>query len=213
MWYFLKLSIGCHFSSLFRSFVTLGLECDRNATVSNHFLSLLSMADNGANFTCKSCCNTLCYSDSAKNKNLLSDYSLQQQISSTFFLPRSLLSFMKCFLVNQEEQNTLICAPVHVFEWLLLALHISVKSKQCARLMHISMVCPRMRGGGGGGNPREFDIVSSPRVGILTSKMNCWVRNLRGDLWHLTFTRFPGVGDSTLDSTKFQIPLGLPPPS
>ena len=71
---------------------------------------------------------------------------------------------------------------------------------------------------GGGGNPRGFDIVKlsqgsslilrrsrvarvthslpSPitRVGILTSKMVCWVRNLSGDMENLTFGRCPGVG-------------------
>ena len=43
--------------------------------------------------------------------------------------------------------------------------------------MHLSLVCPRM-GGGGSGNPGELDFVKCTWVGILTSTMIPGVGNL-----------------------------------
>ena len=59
-------------------------------------------------------------------------------------------------------------------------------------------------GRGGGATQWNFKSWSSPRVGILTSTMVSW------RLLNLTFTRCPGVGDSTLTFRKCQNPLGLP---
>ena len=41
-----------------------------------------------------------------------------------------------------------------------------------SKLMHLSMVCPRM--GGGGGNPRELDSVKRAFVGNLTQPPLSW---------------------------------------
>ena len=62
-------------------------------------------------------------------------------------------------------------------------------------LMHLSVLSPRV----------ERD--SNPRVGISTSKIVCWVR----DMGNLTFTRWPGVGNLILASRKCQNPLDFAP--
>ncbi len=62
-------------------------------------------------------------------------------------------------------------------------------------------------GGRGRGNPREFDLWSSPREGILTSKI-CWVRNLWG---HSLGAQRWGIRLWIPKNVKF--PWGSPPPS
>ena len=68
-------------------------------------------------------------------------------------------------------------------------------------------------GGGGGENPRKFDIVKlSEGRGVLTSKMVCWVRSLSGNMGNLTSTRFRGVGNLTLACQKMSKSTGSAPP-
>ena len=78
-------------------------------------------------------------------------------------------------------------------------------------LMYLSMVCPRV--GGGGGNPGKLTFKLALWEGILTVKYLLICTNYKGLYGNLTSGEHPGKGNLRFSSQKSQIPWGLPPPN